>query len=312
MIKLFNIPDWRIDTDDCEITHWLHGSQVKDFEEKFASYVGAEYAVSFNSASSALFLIAKYYDNLIFNIPSIIPPVVPNAIINAGRTFQFVDNTGWVGHSYILANETHFRVIDSAQQVNPDQFKKEACNNDLMIFSFFPTKPIASVDGGMVVSNDREKIEYLRTHSMNGMTNDTNSWDKIILWPGWKMYMNTVQAWLARNNFLSLDIKKEKLSYVRNRYNEAFSLDNKSDHLYRIMTQNNDRGMRFLKSNDIESGIHYRALHTHPVYSKYASKMNLAWSEQVSKMTLSIPFHEKLTDEEIDKVIKYVKQIIRT
>ena len=41
------------------------------------------------------------------------------------------------------------------------RFKKEANDEDLMIFSFYPTKPVGSSDGGIIVSNDFEKIRWL-------------------------------------------------------------------------------------------------------------------------------------------------------
>ena len=281
MIKLFNIPQFNVNS--YNFKHLLHDPIVTELEEKIANYVGAQYAVSFNSASSAIFLIAKYYKELLFQIPSIIPPVVPNAIINACRDFEFTNIVDWVGDSYILARGDgfSFKVIDSAQKIVKNQFKLKADNSDLMIFSFFPTKPIGGLDGGMVVSNNREKIEYLRLLSMNGMTSkySQNSWDKQILLSGWKMYMNSVQATIIDANFKFLEQKKQRLSKIRDRYNSEFSLNNTSEHLYRIKTANNDRAKRYLELHDIESGIHYRALHNHPIYKKYATWNNYFHSE---------------------------------
>ena len=33
-----------------------------------------------------------------------------------------------------------------------------------MFFSFYPTKPVGSSDGGIIVSNDKAKIDYLKTN----------------------------------------------------------------------------------------------------------------------------------------------------
>ena len=54
MINLFNINNHIIDTS--KFSNLLHDSIVEDFENSIASYVGAKYAVSFNSATSAIFL----------------------------------------------------------------------------------------------------------------------------------------------------------------------------------------------------------------------------------------------------------------
>ena len=58
------------------------------------------------------------------------------------------------------------------------------------------------------------------------------------------------------------------------------------------------------KENKIQSGIHYTSLHNHDVY-----KINddiLPNSENESLTTLSIPFHEKLTNSDIEKIIKII------
>jgi len=52
MIQLFNINNYQINTSD--YSNFLHDKKVTEFEEKIADYVGAKYAVSFNSATSAL------------------------------------------------------------------------------------------------------------------------------------------------------------------------------------------------------------------------------------------------------------------
>jgi len=53
MIQLFNINNYQINTSD--YSNFLHDKKVTEFEEKIADYVGAKYAVSFNSATSAIF-----------------------------------------------------------------------------------------------------------------------------------------------------------------------------------------------------------------------------------------------------------------
>ena len=98
MIQLFNINNYHIDTST--LGNLLHGPIVTEFEENFASYGGAKYACSANSASSLLFLSLLEY-NTIINIPSTMPIVVPNIIVNTGNKIEFYDDVDWVG-SYII------------------------------------------------------------------------------------------------------------------------------------------------------------------------------------------------------------------
>ena len=307
MINLFNIPNYTINTS--KFSHYLHGDIVKHFEENFCNYVGAKYACSFSSATNAIFL-AMLDKQQTVNIPSILPSVVANAIITSGNRINFTDNVDWVGDSYILHKFNDYKIIDSAQKVDKNQFQKEANDEDLMIFSFYPTKPVGGSDGGIIVSNDYNKIKWFKEASMNGMSYAHNNWDRIIKFPGYKMYMNSIQCYIANQNLYKLDSKKEKLSYVREQYNKSFNLSNTSNHLYRINVKNRDSFIKKMKETGITCGIHYDALHTLDVYKKHTmSYKDCKLSETISKSTVSLPYHEKLTKEEINYVIDQVKKL---
>ena len=306
MINLFNIPNYNIDTST--FTHYLHGNIVNEFEHNFREYVGAKYSCTVNSATNAIFL-SLLNKNITVNVPSMIPPVVCNAILTSGNNISFTDNTEWIGNSYILHKFDNYKIIDSAQKVDVNQFKKEANDNDLMIFSFYPTKPIGSSDGGIIVSNDEEKINQFKEATMNGMSYAHNNWDRNIKFPGYKMYMNSIQCYIANENLKLLDAKKSRLKQIRNVYNKQLGYNNTSDHLYRISVDNNKNFIKSMKTLDIICGIHYDALHENEVYSPWLTD-NCPNSSKLSKQTVSIPFHEELTDSEISYVINKIKEFI--
>ena len=89
MINLFNIENHNIDTS--KFTHYLHGSIVNEFESNFCEYVGAKYACSVNSATNAIFL-SLLNKNQHVVVPSMIPPVVCNAILTSGNKLDFNDD----------------------------------------------------------------------------------------------------------------------------------------------------------------------------------------------------------------------------
>ena len=91
--------------------------------------------------------------------PSHDPPCVLNALITSGNKIKFYDDTDWVGNSYILHTFSNFKVVDSAQKLDKNQFKKECNPQDLMFFSHYPTKPVGSCDGGTIVSDDMKKYK---------------------------------------------------------------------------------------------------------------------------------------------------------
>jgi dTDP-4-amino-4,6-dideoxygalactose transaminase len=311
MINLFNIPDYTINTS--QFSHYLHGSIVEEFENNFLEYVGAKYACSVNSATNAIFLMLLD-KNTTINVPSLIPPVVLNAIITSGNTIKFTDDTEWIGGSYILHEFEDYKIIDSAQRVDRNQFVNEANDNDLMFFSFYPTKPIGSSDGGIIVSNDKDKIDYLRTLSFNGMSFSTNNWERKIMMPGYKFYMNSIQAYIANENLKLLDSKKERLHEIRTFYNKELGYNNTSDHLYRINVSDRDMFMKNMKDAGIVCGIHYEAQHLSPVYNYHSitydkdTMPKYTNSEIHSKQTISIPFHEALTNKNLTHIINNIKK----
>ena len=304
MINLFNIENYNINTS--KLDSLVHGSVVTEFENNFKKYVGAKYACSLNSATSIIFL-SLLNKNVEVTIPSIMFSGVANAILASGNKIKFNDNTNWVGNSYILHEFNDYKIIDSAQKVERNQFKKECNLKDLMIFSFYPTKPVGGCDGGMVVSNDIEKIKWFKEISCNGMSYIKNSWDSEINSIGYKMYMNSIQAYIANENLKKLNIKKRKLKLIRDIYNEELGYSNNSEYLYRIEVINNREFIEKMKYNKILCGIHYSALHLNSIYSNN-NTLDYSKSKIVSKKTVSIPFNEKLTESEINFIIDKVRQ----
>lgn len=304
MIQLFNINNYILDTS--RYSNLLHDKVVTEFEETIADYVGAKYAVSFNSATSAIFLLLSRYNDITIKVPSMIPPVVLNAIITSGNRYEFYDDVNWVGDSYLLHDFGDYKVIDSAQKLEKNQFKNECNPNDLMVFSFYPTKPVGSCDGGMIVSDDYDKIMLLKEMALNGMSYSDNNWDRKIKFAGYKMYMNSIQCDIALNNFKKYQNKLNILEDIKKTYNKELNYSNTSNHLYRIETNNRDNFINYMKDNGVSCGIHYEALHTHPVYK--INDDNLPLSESKSKTTVSIPFNELLTNTNVSTIINLIKE----
>ena len=214
-----------------------------------------------------------------------------------------------MGSAYTLHQFQDYKIIDSAQQLDKNQFSQQANDEDLMIFSFYPTKPVGSIDGGMIVSNDEDKIRRLKILTRYGTNFEDNSWERKFVLPGWKMYMNSVQAWVGLENFKKLEAKAKRYDEIREYYNNAFGLSNKSRHLYRLRTDDREEFMDSLKAADVQCGIHYRSVHDVDCYAPI-TEVELPLSIIESNSTVSIPYHEMMTDEEVETVIKEVKNAI--
>ena len=137
------------------------------------------------------------------------------------------------------------------------------------------------------------------------MTYAHNNWDRTIKFPGYKMYMNSIQCYIANKNLNILDNKKSKLKLIRQIYNKELGYNNTSDHLYRIKVNDNKKFIRNLKNKNIVCGIHYDTLHKNTSYNSYSSQCPK--STLNSKQTVSIPFNESLTTNQINYIIETIK-----
>ena len=306
MIQLFNINHHTIDTS--EFSNLLHDDIVVEFEKKIADYVGSKYACSINSATNAIFL-SLLNKNVIVDLPSMIPPVVANAIITSGNKINFIDDVDWVGHSYILHQFDDYKVVDSAQKLEKNQFQKECNPQDLMIYSFYPTKPLGGSDGGMIVTDDYEKYRWFKEAVLNGMTYAENNWERSISFPGYKMYMNSIQAKILMNNFDNFEKKMMVLGNLVNTYNRELGYKNSSKHLYRIEVLDNKKFLEKMNKAGIICGIHYPALHRNSMYNG-GVEFDCPKSKKLEKRTVSLPMNEELTFFELEYVINKVKEYI--
>ena len=177
-----------------------------------------------------------------------------------------------------------------------------------MIFSFYPTKPVGGCDGGMVVSDDKDTIEWYKMMTLNGMHFSENNWDRQHIAAGFKMHATSIQAYIANENLKRLDDKNGRLDEISSAYNEAFHYNNKSRHLYRIRVAQNRSFISRMKELGIVCGIHYEHCHSKPFYE---CERRLPESELESIRTVSIPFHEKLGDDEVSFVINAVRDLVK-
>lgn len=308
MIQLFNVNNHIIDTS--EFSNMLHDEIVTKYEKKIADYVGAKYACAVNSATNAIFLtmvMEKYMNPRVIKIPSIIPPVVANAIITSGNEVEFTDDVEWVGNSYVMHKFRTYKVVDSAQKLEPNQFMKECKPNDLMIFSHYPTKPLGGADGGVIVTDDYKKYKWFKQAVLNGTTFSNNNWERGISFPGYKSYMSSIQAKIIMNNFEHFDKKMRSLGSLVDIYNKELGYENTSKHLYRIEVVNQEKFINNMKRAGIVCGIHYPALHLNSTYND-GKKFDLPKSEKVARHTVSIPMNEKLSYNDMEYLIEKIKE----
>ena len=193
---------------------WLTmGSVTQEFEEAFAAYVGAKYAIAVTNATAALHLACMVAglgpgDEAI--VPSLTFVATANAVRYTGATPVFADILGeqdlnisyrsienaitertrailvmhYGGYAcdmpviLELAHKHNLKVIEDAAHAIGSELegRKLGVWGDMGCFSFFSNKNMTTGEGGMMVTNDEEysrRLHLLRSHGMTSLT-----WDR--------------------------------------------------------------------------------------------------------------------------------------
>jgi len=217
MVKIRTIPLCIADIDQSEVaavaevlqSGWLaHGPKVKEFEEKFAEFIGVKHALAMNSCTSALELslhcIEKKGEVL---LPSFTFVASANAIITTGHRPIFVDidpltrnidiedakrklSTDTVAIMPVhygglscemneimdLSHQHGLTVIEDSAETLGGKYKGEYTGSfGIGCFSFYPTKNLTTGEGGMLTTNDNDLAQLIsmyRAHGISGSAYD--------------------------------------------------------------------------------------------------------------------------------------------
>ena len=231
---------------------FILGENVRLFEEKFADYSDAKFAVGVGSGTEALHLSLSACgvgpSDEVITVPNTAVPTV-SAISSAGAKPVFVDITPDIhtidvkkieeritnrtkvilpvhlyghpadmGQILKLAKAHNLKVIGDACQAHGTKYngKNAGTIGDLGCFSFYPTKNLGAYgDGGMVVTNDEglyEKLIMLRNY---GEVKKFNS--KI---EGFNSRLDEIQAAVLRVKLRYLDLWNNRRRNIAKLYQQ--------------------------------------------------------------------------------------------
>lgn len=237
-----------------------------------------------------------------------------------------------------IAVENNLWIIEDACHAPGGYFTdskgvKQNCGNcayaDVSIFSFHPVKHIATGEGGMITTNNKEiykKLLLLRTH---GITKDKNlmhenhgGWYYEMLELGFNYRLTDIQAALGISQLKRADEGLRRRREIAAVYAEAFSgygskiktseiNQGHAYHLYVIEVKDRLGLYNYLREHNIFAQVHYIPVHTLPYYKDIsAQKTNFPFAENYYKHCLSLPMYASLTKDEqqyvVDKVIKFI------
>lgn len=204
--------------------------------------------------------------------------------------------------------------------------KKQNCGNgnfaDLAIFSFHPVKHIATGEGGMITTNNKElyeKLLLLRTHGItknpNLLNENHGGWYYEMQELGYNYRLSDIQAVLGVSQLRRAQTNLERRREIAKKYNEAFSTqilspkysDGHAFHLYVILSDKRLGLYNYLRENRIFTQVHYIPIHLQPYYKQFGYKKgDFPVAESYYDKCLSLPMYHSLTNEEQDFVIETI------
>jgi dTDP-4-amino-4,6-dideoxygalactose transaminase len=200
---------------ECLRSNWIGlGGRVERFEQEFARYKGAPYAVGVSSGTAAIHLAllalgigpgdeviapAMTFCSTIHSIVhtgakpvlvdcsrstfNIDPAQIEERITSRSKAILVVHMCGRcceMDSVLDLARRHGLRIIeDCAHAIEATHHGVPAgLMGDAGCFSFYPTKNITTGDGGMVITRDRQVYERVKVLSLHGMTAD--AWSRFV------------------------------------------------------------------------------------------------------------------------------------
>jgi len=306
----------------CMRSGWVVlGPKTEEFEEKFAKYVGSKYAVFVNSGTAALDLSLRAVNyGPVIKIPSFTFVSDAEILYHQHQAIDFVDvdeNTLCVEKRTKDCLPTNFagnlagakgRVIDSCHRIEKNDVKKRP--DSLWCYSFYATKNMSTVQGGMIALNNEKRYKWLKMARDHGITKGTKQryqgknpfYD--IKFPGWRVKSDDVAASIGIEQLKKLPKITKERNRVVARYNKNLGLNRVGNHLYYIFVVKRAKFIEEMYDKGIQCSVHFRPIHTLSAYK--CRDVNLPVTEKAYNHIVSIPLFPQLTDKEVDYISKQV------
>lgn len=342
------------------------GPKLREFELAFSKFTGAKYAIGVSNATSALYLSLKACgigkgDEVI--VPAMTFVATANSVIHTGASPVLADvdkedmNISVSSIKNIITNRTKaiLPVHFAGRVCKMREIVKIARSNNLMIiedcahaigarlgnkhvgtfgntgcFSFYPTKNITTIEGGMIITNSSKIAEYVASARNHGLTKSLmqryshgKPWDYDLRESGHNFRLDEIRSSLGLSQLKRI----QKLNLMREKahayYNTKLSkvsgvitpklLKNESAyHLYIIRIQkrygiSRDELFKKLLECGISTSVHYKPIHRFTAFRKL-KRDDLKNTNELYEEILSLPFYPNISKNDQDLVIKNIER----
>ena len=339
-------------------TNWVAplGSNVDGFEIELANKVGAKYAAALNTGTAAIHMALKAVGvgagDIVF-CQSLTFSATANPIIyqNANPVFIDSDYETWnmcpkaleeafekypnvkavlVVHLYGLSadldpimkicNEHNVPLIEDAAESLGATYKGRHTGTfgEYGIFSFNGNKILTTSGGGMIVSDNEERIKKIRFWATQSRDQARHYQHSEL---GYNYRMSNIVAGIGRGQLKKLGQRIEKKKYIFEFYKrEIGMLDgvqfmpinewSKPNYWLSCMTVSGPIKpidiMIALERENIESRPIWKPMHMQPIFAGY-DYVGADVAEKIFENGVCLPSDTKITDEDLEKVCEIIK-----
>lgn len=198
-------------------------------------------------------------------------------------------------------------------------------------FSFHPVKTIATGEGGMVTTNDGRLAERLRTLRSHGMVrpDGADPWIYEMEEPGFNYRLPDILCALGLSQLAKLDRFAARRRSLAARYAEALkplapvvrpaTRPDWSDPVLHLMVALIDfeaagktrrQVVDDLKARGVGTQVHYIPVHTQPYYRDRYGPIDLPGAQEWYRTCLSLPLYPGMADEDVDRVILALSEVL--
>jgi perosamine synthetase len=353
--------------DALDSTMLTDGPKLREFESAFSKFTSAKYSRGVSNATSALHLSLRCLgigkgDEVI--VPDLTFVATANAVIHSGAVPVFADvgiddmniSVDSIKENLTSKTKAILPVHLAGNPCNMQEIMKVAHSNNLHVvedcahaigakykekhvgtfgqagcFSFYPTKNITTIEGGMITTNS-EKLATLVTAARNhGITKTLSEryshgkpWDYDMPESGYNYRLDEIRASLGISQLKRIDhlnkLRKNAHDYYNTKLEEISGIvtpkvpkeTQSAYHLYIIRVEreygiSRDKLFDRFQRSAISTTVHYKPLHQFTAFRKYAKKQ-LKNVTKLYKEIISLPFYPNITRKEQDLVIQCIKE----
>jgi dTDP-4-amino-4,6-dideoxygalactose transaminase len=207
---------------------------------------------------------------------------------------------------------------------------------DFGCFSFYVTKSLTTVEGGMVVARDQRTADRVKTLALHGMSAD--AWRRYsdegfihydVVEPGFKYNLTDLAASIGLHQLTGVEARWARRQEIWRFYERELAdlplllpvppaPDTRHAlHLFTCLVDDQrtavarDQVLVRLHALRIGGGVHYRPVHQHPWYQRtYGARTgSLPNAEWIGARTLSLPLTAGMSDADAADVVRALRLI---